>query len=85
MCISYLVEHDQLGHTVCKILHHIDVNISWSKIETCHGRGKNRDRTIVKFSSRKYCEHTVPVKKNLKDDLHATDLPGPSNKDKALY
>ena len=30
------VEHDQLEPTVCRILHHIGVNISDDKIETCH-------------------------------------------------
>ena len=30
------VEHDQLEPTVCRILHHIGVNISEDKIETCH-------------------------------------------------
>ena len=39
--------------------------------------GKNSDRTIVKFSSRKDCEHTMRVKKDLKD-LDATDLDLPA-------
>ena len=30
------VKHDQLELTVCRILHHIDVNISGDKIEVCH-------------------------------------------------
>ena len=30
------VEHDQLEPTVCRILHHIGVNISEDKIEICH-------------------------------------------------
>ena len=67
------VEHDQLEPTICRILHHIGVNISGNKIEACHRMGKNSDRTIVKFSSRKDYEHTMHVKKDLKD-LDATDL-----------
>ena len=67
------VEHDQLEPTVCRILHHIGVNISGDKIEACHQLSKNSDPTIVKFSSRKDCEHTIHVKKDLKD-LDATDL-----------
>ena len=51
--ISSLVEHDQLEPTVCRILHHIGVNISEDKIEACHRLGKNSDRTIVKFPRRK--------------------------------
>ena len=75
--IPSLVEHDQLEPTVCRILHHIGVNISGDKIEACHRLGKNSDRTIVKFSSRKDCEHTMLVKKDLKD-LDATDLDLPA-------
>ena len=75
--ISSLVEHDQLEPTVCRILHHIGVNISEDKIEACHRLGKNSDRIIVKFSSRKDCEHTMRVKEDLKD-LDATDLDLPA-------
>ena len=67
------VEHDQLEPTACRILHHIGVNISGYKIEACHRLGKNSDRTIAKFSSRKDWEHTMRVKKDLKD-LDASDL-----------
>ena len=67
------VEHDQLEPTVCRILHHIGVNIFGDKIEVCHRLGKTSDWTIVKFSSRKDCEHTIRVKKDLKD-LDAIDL-----------
>ena len=70
-------ERDQLEHTVCRVLHHIGVNISGDKIEACHQLGKNSDQTIVKFSSRKDCEHTMRVKKDLKD-LDATDLDLPA-------
>ena len=42
-----------------EFLHHIGVNISGDKIEACHRLGKNSDRTIVEFSSRKDCDDTV--------------------------
>ena len=71
------VEHDELEPTVCRILHHIGGNISGDKTEACHRLDKNSDRTIVKFSSRKDCEHTMRVKKDLKD-LDATDLDLPA-------
>ena len=77
MGIPPSVEHDQLEPTACRILHYIDVNISGDKIEACHRLGKKSDRTIVKFSSRKDCEHTMRVKKDLKD-LDATDLDLPA-------
>ena len=67
------VEHDQLEPTVHRILHHIGVNISGDKIEACHRLGKNSDRTIVKFPSRKDCEYKMRVKKVLKN-LDATNL-----------
>ena len=47
------VEHDQLNPTVWRILHHTGVNIFGDKTEACHRLGRNSDRTIVKFSSRK--------------------------------
>ena len=67
------VEHDELEPTVCRILHHIGGNISGDKTEACHRLDENSDRTIVKFSSRKDCEHTMRVKKDL-NDLDTTDL-----------
>ena len=36
MGIHSSVEHNQLEPTVCRILHHIGVNISGDKIEACH-------------------------------------------------
>ena len=66
------IKHDRLEPTVCKILHHIGVNISGNKIEAFHRLGKNSDKTIVKCSSRKDCEHKMRVKNDLKD-LNATD------------
>ena len=78
------VEHDQLEPTVCRILHHIGVNISGDKIEACHRMGINSDRTIVKFLSRRDCEHTMCVKKDLKD-LDATELDLPAGTKLYIY
>ena len=71
------VEHDQLEPILCRILHHIGVNISGDKIEACHQLDENSEKTIVKFSSRKDCEHKVGAKKDLKD-LATTDLDLPA-------
>ena len=71
------VEHDQLEPTLCRILHHIRVNISGDKIETFHWLGKNSDKMIFKFWSTKYCEHRMRVKIDLKD-LDVTDLDLPA-------
>ena len=71
------VEHDRLDPTVCRILRHIEVNISVDKIEACHWLDKNSYQTIVKLSSRNDCEHRMPLKKYLKD-LDATDLDLPA-------
>ena len=64
--IPLSVEHDQLEATVCRILHHIGVNISGYNIEACHRLGKDSDRTIVNLFSRKDCEHKISVKKRFK-------------------
>ena len=64
--IPSLVESDQLQPTVCRILQNTGVNIYGNQIEACHRMDKNTDRIIVKFSSRKDCEHTMRVKKNWK-------------------
>ena len=61
--ITFSVKHDQLEPTVCRILHHIGVNITGVKVEACHWLGKNSDRTTATFSSRKDYEHTMCVKK----------------------
>ena len=60
------------GHTffnwtwsTSRILHRFGVSISGNKIETCHWLGKNSDRTIVIFSTREDCEHTMRVKKKI--------------------
>ena len=72
------VEHDQLQFTVCKATYNIGVNISGDqKIEAFHRLSKNSDRTIVKFASKRDCECTMRVKKDLKD-LDATDLDLPA-------
>ena len=67
------VDHDQLEPAVRRILHHIDLNISGDIIEGCRWLGESISRTIVKFSIRKDCEHTMHGKKDLKD-VDATDL-----------
>ena len=77
MGIPSSVEHDQLEPILCRILHHIGVNISGDKIEACHQLDENSEKTIVKFSSRKDCEHKVGAKKDLKD-LATTDLDLPA-------
>ena len=77
MGIPSSVEHDQLEPILCRILHHIGVNISGDKIEACHQLDENSEKTIVKFSSRKDCEHKMGVKKDLKD-LGTTDLDLPA-------
>ena len=69
----------QLEPTACRILYHIDVNISGDKIEVCHQLGKNSDRNIVKFPSRRDFEHTTRVKNDLKD-LDTTDLDLPAGR-----
>ena len=69
----------QLEPTACSILYYIDVNISGDKIEACHRLGKNSDRTIVKFPSRKDFEHATRVKNYLKD-LDTTDLDLPAGR-----
>ena len=61
--ITFSVKHDQVEPTVCRILHHIGVNITGVKVEACHWLGKNSDRTTATFSSRKDYEHTMCVKK----------------------
>ena len=51
--ISSLVEHDQLEPTVCRILHHIGVNISGDKIEACHQLSKNRPNHCEIFQQKR--------------------------------
>ena len=68
--LSYLLTY------LLKILQYVGVNISENKIEACHLLGKNSNGTIVKFPSREDCEHTMRVKKDLKDlDTNDLDLP----------
>ena len=59
------VQDDKLQDTVCDILKKIKVDCYEADIEACH-RIKN-NRTIVKFSSRKYIFEIFKTKKKLKD------------------
>ena len=64
-----------LGHTVCKVFNSIGFEIGDDRIEACHRLTKS-DRTIVKFSWRKDCQHLMRIKKRLKD-LNPTNLSFP--------
>ena len=54
------VDHKEFEPTVCKILQHIDVDIN-EESESCHRGNKSSDRTILKFSRRKYCKKVTEV------------------------
>ena len=61
------VEVDKhLEPTVCRVLQHIGVGITGEGIEACHRLNKQSDRTIVKFSRRKDCEHVMRKKSELR-------------------
>ena len=61
------VEVDKhLEPTVCRVLQHIGVGITREGIEACHRLNKQSDRTIVKFSRRKDCEHVMRKKSELR-------------------
>ena len=70
--IPKTVESKDLVHTVCKVFISIGFDIEENRIEACHRLTKS-DRTIVKFSQRKDCQH---IKKGLKD-LNPTNLSFP--------
>ena len=63
--IPKTVESKDLEHTVCKVFNSIGFDIEEDRIEACD-RLKS-DRTIVKFSRRKDCQHLMRIKKGLKD------------------
>ena len=63
--IPKTVELKDLEHTVCKVFNSIGFDIEEDRIEALH-RLKS-DRTIVKFSRRKDCQHLMRIKKELKD------------------
>ena len=53
------VEDKDLEPIVCRVLQHIGVGITREGIKACHRLNKQSDRTIVKFSRRKDCEHAM--------------------------
>ena len=55
-----------LEPTVCRVLQHIGVGIMGEGIKACHRLSKQSDRTIVKFSRRKDCEHVMRKKSELR-------------------
>ena len=56
------IEDKELEPTVCRVLQHTGVDITGESIEACHSLNKQSDRTIVKFSRRKDCEHVMRKK-----------------------
>ena len=73
--IPKTVESKDLEHTVCKVFNSIGFDIEEDRIQTCHRLTKS-DRTIVRFSRRKDCQHLMRIKKGLKD-LNPTNLSFP--------
>ena len=71
--IPSLIADEQLGNTVCKVLHDIGANITNEKIESCHQLNKNTGRTSVKYVRRKDFDQIVRVKTELKK-LKSTDM-----------
>ena len=59
-------------YTVCKVLNSIGFDIGENRIGSCHRLTKS-DRTIVKFSRRKDCQHLMRINKGL-EDLSLTNL-----------
>ena len=43
--ISASIDHKELEKTVCKVLKHIDINITEGKMESCHRVNKPSDRS----------------------------------------
>lgn len=64
--LSLLITDDQLENTVCRVLQHIDANITDEKIESCDCLNKNTDSTVVKCLRRKDCDQVKRVKSELK-------------------
>ena len=64
--IPKTVESKDLEHTLCKVFNITGFDIGEDRIEACHRLTKS-DRTIVKFSRRKDCQHLMHIKKGLKD------------------
>ena len=54
------IEDKDLEPTVCRVLQRTGVGIIMGEgIEACHRLKKQSDRTIIKFSRRKDCEHVM--------------------------
>ena len=72
--IPKTVESKDLEHTICKVFNSIAFDIGEDRIEACHRLSKS-DRTIVKFSRRKDCQHLMRIKKGLKEGakIHVND------------
>ena len=64
-----------MEHTVCKVFNSTGFDTGDDRIEACHWL-TNSDRTIVKFSRRKDCQHSMRIRKGLKD-LSYTNLSFP--------
>ena len=73
--IPKTIESNDLEHTVCKVFNSIGFDIEEDRIEAYH-RLTNSDRSIVKFSRTKDCQHLMRIKKGLKD-LNPTNLSFP--------
>ena len=71
------IEDKELEPTVCWVLPHIGVGITGERIEACHRLNKQSDRTIVKFSRRKDCEHVMRKKSELRK-LNPSELALPN-------
>ena len=69
------VESKDLEHILCKIFNSIGFGIGEDRIEERHRLTKS-DRTIVKISRRKDCQHLMRIKKGLKD-FNPTNLSFP--------
>ena len=70
------IEKKKLEPTVCMVFQHIDVDITEESIKVCHHLNKQSDKTIVKFSRRKDCEHAIRKKSELRKlKLSELDLP----------
>ena len=67
------IEDKELEPVVCRTFHLIGVDITGERIEACHPLKKQSDRTIVKFSRRKDCEHFIRKKNELRK-LKPSDL-----------
>ena len=60
------IKDKELEPTVCRMLQHIGVDLTWERIEACHRLNKQSDRTIVRFSRRKDCEHVIRKQNELR-------------------